>query len=54
MSYSSEVKIIRGSQGDIETEIEEYLATVTSGNVYFFNCSRYGADQLIVTIVHDA
>ena len=54
MSYSAEVKIIRGSQGSIEPEIGDYLATVTSGAVHFLNVTRYGTDQMLCVIVHDA
>jgi hypothetical protein len=54
MSYSAEVKIIRGAQHEIESDIEEYLATLTSGTVHWVNVTRYGADQMLCVIVHDA
>lgn len=54
MSYSAEVKIIRGSQHEIESDIEDYLATVTSGAVHYLDVTRYGTDQMLCVIIHDA
>lgn len=54
MSYSATVKIIRGSQHEIESDVEDYLGTLTSGTIHYLDVTRYGADQMLCVIVHDA
>ena len=48
-------KVLRGSQGDIEQKISEYLGTVDeTKTIRTIQIARYGADSLLVLIVHDA
>jgi len=53
-NYAVTVKIIRGSQGDIETLIANYLASIADTKVLrSITTAKYGSDQLITTIIHD-
>jgi len=54
-NYNVVCKVLRGGQGEIEEKIENYLATVDETNaVHAIEIARYGADNLLVLIVHDA
>ena len=54
-NYNVVCKVFRGSQGEIETKIQNYLATVDeTKTIYAIEIARYGADNLLVLIVHDA
>ena len=55
MSYNVVCKVLRGSQGEIEQKIQNYLATVDSTKtIHAIEIARFGADNLLVLIVHDA
>jgi len=54
-NYNVVCKIIRGNQGDIEQKIQNYLATVdNTKTIRCIEVERFGADSLIVVIVHDS
>ena len=54
-NYNVVCKVLRGSQGDIESKVENYLATVDeTKTIHAIEVARFGADNLLVLIVHDA
>ena len=54
-NYNVVCKVLRGGQGEIEEKIQNYLATVESTKtIHAIEVARYGADNLLVLIVHDA
>jgi len=54
-NYDVVCKILRGGQGEIEQKISEYLGTVDeTKTIRTIQIARYGADNLLVLIVHDA
>jgi len=54
-NYNVTVKVIRGAQGSVESAVSTYLNGIDSAKVIrAISVARYGADQLIVLIVHDA
>ena len=54
-NYNVVCKVLRGSQGEIEEKISDYLATVDeTKTIRAIQIARYGADSLLVLIVHDA
>ena len=54
-NYNITCKVLRGGQGEIEEKIQNYLATVDSTKkIHAIEIARYGADNLLVLIVHDA
>ena len=54
-NYSVVCKMFRGSQGDIESKVENYLSTVDeTKTIHAIEVARFGADNLLVLIVHDA
>jgi len=54
-NYNVVCKVLRGGQGEIEEKIQNYLATVDSTKtIHAIEIARFGADNLLVLIVHDA
>lgn len=54
-NYNVVCKILRGGQGEIEQKIENYLATVDeTKTIHAIEIARYGADNLMVMIIHDS
>lgn len=52
--YAVTVYIERGAQGEIESKIVAYLATIDSGkSIRGFACTPYGSDNVLAVIVHD-
>lgn len=52
--YAVTVHVERGPQGEIESKIAAYLATVdTSKNIRAFACTPYGSDNVLAVIIHD-
>jgi len=53
-NYNVTAKVIRGAQGSIESAITTYLNGIDNTKVIrAVSLARYGADQLIVLIIHD-
>jgi len=54
-NYNVIAKIIRGSQGEVEDAIEDYINSIdNTKTIRSIVIARYGTDQIIVLIVHDA
>lgn len=54
-NYNVVCKVLRGSQGDIESKIQNYLAGVDeTKTIHAIEIARFGADNVLVLIVHDA
>jgi hypothetical protein len=54
-AYSVLCKIIRGSQGAIEADIEDYINSLeTSQTIRGIACAPYGSDNILAIIVHDS
>ena len=53
-NYNTTCKILRGSQGSVETAVATYINALDSGKVLrAISVARYGADNVLVVIVHD-
>ena len=53
-NYSVTCKILRGSQGTVESLVSDYINTIDSTKVLrSISVAKYGSDNVLVLIVHD-
>ena len=53
-NYNVTCKLIRGSQGSVETSVQNYINSIDSTKVIRgISICRYGSDQVMVLIIHD-
>jgi hypothetical protein len=54
-NYSVTCKILRGSQGTVESLVSNYINSLDSLKVLrSVSVAKYGSDNVLVLIVHDA